>query len=98
MIYRIKWTTTSRADSEVREYFTSSADDAWYLWHWLTSRSVMEPEYHKKLVEERRESALFSSDYVPPTITVNVYQQDGTEVDPDKGLAGMYVPKEQEKR
>ena len=89
MFYRVEWTVQGEKTTSVREY-VASVEDAWELWYWLTSRSVMEPEYHKKMVEERRESALFAPFYVPPVITVKVYELGGAEVCPEEGSAGMY--------
>ena len=89
MFYRVAWTVSQ--NDEVKEHtYIASLDDAWELWHWLTSRSVMEPEYHKRLVEQKRESALFAVFYVPPVIKVKVYELNGREVSPENGLDGMY--------
>lgn len=95
MLYRIKWTTTTKTDRTTREYITSTPQEAWELWHYLTTRAAMEPEYHRKMVEEKLESALFSDYYVPPVITVNVYEISGAELDPSQGLNGMFRIKEE---
>jgi hypothetical protein len=94
MFYRIRWTTTTETDCSSREYIASTPKDAWELWNHLTTRAIMEPEYHEKMVKERRESALFSPLYIPPRITVNVYEINDTEVDPSQGLNGMFLAKE----
>lgn len=92
MFFRVKWTITSRTETEIREYLASQ-HDAWELWNYLTSRSEMEPEYHRKMVEERRTTALAASSYVPPVTTVRIYDLDGNELSPEKGLIGMFEPK-----
>jgi hypothetical protein len=49
----------------------------------------MEPEFNKRMVAEGKASTL-SLLGPPPTITVNVYELEGAEVSPEKGLAGMH--------
>ena len=93
MFFRVKWTTTTQTETESHEYL-ASAKDAWTLWHWLTTRSTMEPEYHKKMVDEGQESAIFATIYVPPVTTIKVYDLEGNEVVPEQGLSGMFRHKE----
>ena len=52
MLYRVVWTVSQDEDTSTHEYI-ASLDDAWELWYWLTSRSVMEPEYYKRLLEQK---------------------------------------------
>ena len=89
MLYRVAWTVSQDETISTREYI-ASLDDAWELWYWLTSRSVMEPEYQKKLLEQKRESALFAPYRTPPTTEVRVYELSGAEVSPEEGTNGMH--------
>lgn len=90
MFYRVKWTVSWPERTRSHEYI-ASMEDAWELWYWLTSRLEMEPEYRRRMEEQKRESVLFE----PParTITVRVYELNGVEVSPEKGLSGMICPK-----
>jgi len=89
MLYRVVWTVSQDEDTSTHEYI-ASLDDAWELWYWLTSRSVMEPEYYKRLLEQKRESALFAPFRTPPAIEVRVYELGGAEVSPEEGSKGMH--------
>jgi hypothetical protein len=92
VLYRLKWTVSQGEETKIHEYVTA-LKSAWELWYWLTTRAEMESEYHKRMVEQKRESALFSASYVPPIVTVNVYEIGGAEVTPEEGLAGMHRQK-----
>lgn len=90
MMFRVSWTETSERESKRRDYFTSNANDAWDLWHWITTRSTMDGEYHTREVVSGQASRLFAPLYVSPTVEVRVFDEEGHELDPKGGLEGMY--------
>jgi len=93
MFYRVAWTVFHGEEAIIHECI-ASLDDAWELWYWLTSRSKMEPEYRKWMMEQKKESSLFSPFCATRSIIVRVYDLEGNEVSPERGLPGMQQQKE----
>ena len=91
MFYRVRW---SQSDSNTKQRLSSRTylaerEDAWELWRYLTSMSEMEGPVHHLQVSRGQESILSSAGYKPPITDVKIYNLDGYEVCPEKGLCGM---------